>query len=111
MSFWSGLKSDNPRAAKDRLTREAAEALAAEALGFIAADDERLTRYLALSGIEIGSLQAAASQQDFLACVMAYVLEDEQLIVAFAQARSVPPQTVVAAARALGVTPWERGTA
>lgn len=111
MSSWSGLKNATARAARDRVTREAAEALAAEALGFIAADDKRLTRYIALSGIEINSLHAAALQPDFLASVMAYVLEDEQLIVAFAQARSVPPETVVAAARSLGVMPWERGTA
>ena len=49
---------------------QAAEQLAIAALGFIAAEPERLGRFLALTGIGPDSIRAAAREPQFLAGVL-----------------------------------------
>ncbi len=81
--------------------REAAEVLAVAALGFIAADPERLSGFLALSGLDVAHLRAAARDDGFLAGLMAHVAADEQLLLAFAAAQGVAPEEVAGACQAL----------
>ncbi|MBX3531034.1 MAG: DUF3572 domain-containing protein [Rhizobiaceae bacterium] len=92
--------------------REASEALAIEALGFVAADPELLQRFLALTGIEAADIRAAARQSGFLAGVLAFVAAHEPTLLAFAASAGRPAQTVLAAMRALpgGNTSFERST-
>lgn len=80
---------------------EQAEALAVEALGFVAADPELLPRFLALTGIEASGIRAAAREPGFLAGVLQFILAHEPTLLAFAQAADVPPGRVVQALRAL----------
>jgi len=56
--------------------REAAEALAIQALNFLATEPERLGRFLALSGLGPESIRAAAAESGFLANVLAHLGED-----------------------------------
>lgn len=90
----------------------AAEALAIEALGFIAADAELLSRFLAVTGIEAGDVRSAARQSGFLAGVLAFVAAHEPTLLAFAAAAGVKPETALAAMRVLpgGDTSFERTT-
>lgn len=82
--------------------KEAAETLAIQALTFIAADGERLGRFLATSGIGPEGIRAAAREPGFLLGVLDHLIADEKLLVAFAQDAGVGPETVAAAWSALG---------
>jgi Protein of unknown function (DUF3572) len=88
--------------------REAAEALAIQALNFLATEPQRLSRFLALSGLAPGSIRAAAAQPGFLAGVLAHLGEDEALLVAFAAEAGVKPADVDRARRLLAGGDWER---
>jgi Protein of unknown function (DUF3572) len=90
------------------LTLEAAEALAIQALTFIAGDGERLGRFLAVTGIGPAEIRAAAGEPGFLAGVLEYLAADDRLIAAFAAETGVDPADVGRAHAAFGGTPWER---
>jgi|SRR5689334_8320872 uncharacterized protein DUF3572 len=91
-----------------QLTRDRAEALAIQALTFIAGDGERLGRFLAVTGIGPAEIRAAAGEPGFLAGVLDYLASDERLIGAFADEAGVDPNDVGKARAALGGQPWER---
>jgi hypothetical protein len=55
---------------RHQLTKDAAESMAIEVLGFLAEDPARLDRFLALSGLGLHNLQAAAEEPGFLAAVL-----------------------------------------
>lgn len=81
--------------------REEAEALAVNALGFVASDPELLPRFLAITGIEAGSIRQAAREPGFLAGVLHFILAHEPTLVRFAEATGTPPAAVGKALRAL----------
>jgi hypothetical protein len=88
--------------------REAAEALAIQALSYIAQDGERLGRFLSLTGIGPAEIREAAREPGFLAGVLEYVAGDEKLLTDFAKEAGHEPTTVEAARLALGGAAWER---
>ena len=89
------------------LTQEAAEALAIQALTFIAGDGERLGRFLAITGIGPAQIRAAAQEPGFLIGVLDYLAGDERLLSTFAAETSLDPADVGKALAALGGH-WER---
>ena len=91
-----------------QLTQDRAEALAIQALTFIAADGERLGRFLAVTGIGPAEIRAAAGEPGFLAGVLEYMASDESLIGALAIETGVDPADVGKARATLAGTPWER---
>jgi hypothetical protein len=80
--------------------KPSADELAIAALGFLAADPERLARFLALTGLGPQSLRAAAREPGFLSGVLDHVASDESLLLAFAEENGIDPQ-VVERARAM----------
>jgi len=80
------LQKDGPigNLLKNSRDREAAEALALDALAFLAADEERLMRFVALAGLSQHNLRAAAAAPGFLAGVLDHLAGDEPLLLAFA---------------------------
>ncbi len=90
--------------------REAAESLAIQALNFLAEDPARLARFLALSGLDPGSIRSAAAESGFLAGVLEHLGSDEALLVAFATDAGVKPAEVDQARRILAGGDWERET-
>lgn len=92
--------------------REAAEALAVQALGFIASDPALLPRFLAITGIEANQIRAAARQPGFLAGVMQFILAHEPTLLQFAQAAGIDPSEIGRAHNALphGDDTYERST-
>ena len=85
----------------NRQDRENAEALAIRALGFVAADPELLPRFLAISGIEAGSIRQAAREPGFLAGVLQFIAAHEPTLMRFSEESGIPPQQVSAALGAL----------
>jgi hypothetical protein len=92
----------------NRIDREAALALAIQALEYLAQESEQLGRFLALSGLDPTTIRAAARQPEFLAGVLEYILNDERLVVAFTASLDVPPERVAQARAVLMGHSWER---
>lgn len=98
------------KSSRQTIGRDAAEALAIEALGFIAADPELMPRFLALTGIEPAAIRQAAAEPGFLAGVLGFVAAHEPTLLAFAGSAGVDPATIEQARSALpfGDDRWER---
>jgi Protein of unknown function (DUF3572) len=90
------------------IPKEAAEALAVQALTFIAADGERLGRFLASTGIGPAEIRAAAREPGFLAGVLEHLASDEALLTAFAAEAGFDPGDPGKALAVLGSGEWER---
>ena len=88
--------------------REVAEIVAIQALGFIAGEPERLGLFLAESGIGPETLRTAASDPQFLASVLDFVMRDDATVKAFAEASQLHPTNIAAAHQALNDPQWER---
>lgn len=90
------------------LAPEVAEAVAIQALSFIAREPERLGRFLAVTGIGPAEIRTASREPGFLAGVLEYLISDEALLTAFAADAGLRPDDPAKAHAALGGTPWER---
>jgi hypothetical protein len=90
--------------------QRAAEALAIDALGFIAAEPERLGRFLAVTGIGPDSIRQAARELHFLAGVLDHLASDERLLMDFAAEHEVDPDDVMRARDVIAGRRWERDT-
>jgi hypothetical protein len=88
--------------------REVAEIVAVQALGFIAGEPERLGQFLAESGIGPETLRTAASDPQFLASVLDFVMRDDATVKAFAEVSKLHPTNIAAAHQALNDPRWER---
>lgn len=83
--------------AKQSANPDSARSLAVSALGFIAADSDRLNRFLNLTGLGPHNLRTAAADPAFLSSVLDYLIADEQLLVAFAADARLKPEAVARA--------------
>ena len=104
----ASMDARKPLAARPlRISHESASALAIDALAWLAADPERLDRFLALTGIDHGSLRAAASEAGFLSAILDHLCADEATLLAFATDIGKPPEMIGAAREILaGPAPW-----
>src|SRR5512143_253388 len=91
-----------------QFTRADAEALAIQALTFIAGDGERLGRFLAVTGIGPAEIRTAAREPGFLVGVLEYMASDDRLITAFASETGLDPADIDRSRTALTASPWER---
>lgn len=89
------------------MTRERAEAVAVEALSFLGRSPDRLVRFLEVTGMEPGTLRAAARTPSFLAGLMDYVAADEELLLAFAEDAGATPDSVMQARHLLSPTEFQ----
>jgi hypothetical protein len=87
---------------------DSAESLAVSALTFIAADPDRLSRFLGVTGLGPDNLRTAAADPAFLGSVLDYLVADEKLLVEFAADSGLKPEAVARAQAALSRTQdWE----
>lgn len=87
---------------------QSAETVAIQALGWIAADEERLGRFMGLAGLTVDELRLRASEPEFLGGVLDFVLENEALLVEFAATAELKPEAVLRLRRQLpGAPVWE----
>lgn len=73
---------------------DSAATLGLSALTFLAEDESRLERFLAVTGMEPGELRANAARPSFLAAVLEYLLQDEPLLLVFAASKGIEPDTI-----------------
>jgi hypothetical protein len=91
------------------LQPEAAQILALQVLGWIAADDEVFPLFLGATGASIGELRVRAADPVFLAAVLDFLLQDDRWVVAFCDAEGHPysaPQSARAVLPGGAVTNW-----
>jgi hypothetical protein len=82
-----------------RLDRDGAVAIAAQAIAFLATDEDRLGRFLVLTGLSPAELKAGLGQPAFLGAVLDHLLGDEALLLAFAESAGLAPELPAAARR------------
>ncbi len=82
-------------------TYAGAEALALEALAWIAAQDDALGAFLGASGLAPGEVRARAAEPEFLGFVLDFLMQDEAMLCAFAAAAGVSPEAPMRARAAL----------
>jgi hypothetical protein len=86
-----------PPVKQPKLTKSGAESIAIEVLSFLAADAARLDRFLALSGIAVDDLRAAAGEPGFLPAILEHLASDEKLLLAFAAHAGQNPEEIAKA--------------
>jgi hypothetical protein len=77
------------------------ETLALQALAFLAGDDDRLERFIGLTGVDPGSLRTLARDPAGLGSVLDYLLGWEPLLLEFAAAHELKPESIAVARRKL----------
>jgi hypothetical protein len=86
---------------KQSASADSARSIAVSALAFIAADPDRLNRFLNLTGLGPHNLRTAAADPAFMGSVLDYLVGDEELLVAFAADAGLKPEAVARAHTAL----------
>ena len=74
-----------------------AETVALQALAYLAGDEERLQRFLMLTGLTVEDVRARAQDAGFLSGVLDHLLSDEPLLLEFAEEVAIAPESVMKA--------------
>jgi hypothetical protein len=82
-------------------SQEAAETLALQALGWLAASDDLLPVFLGSTGASEADLRARAVDPLFLGAVLDFLMMDDAWVVAFCDSHSVPYEGLMMARAAL----------
>jgi hypothetical protein len=90
------------------ITAETAQLLAVEGLKFIVNDQEVLGRFLSLTGLAPQEVRIAAEEPEFFAGVLAFLMDHEAVLLAFAATAGISPHRVASAHLALSGEPiWD----
>ncbi|MDE2363390.1 MAG: DUF3572 domain-containing protein [Hyphomicrobiales bacterium] len=90
------------------LSRDDAERIAVSGLGFLAAEPERLDRFLALTGLDAAQLREAAAEPGFFLAILDHIAGHEPDLLAFSAESALAPERI-AAARAILAGPQDWG--
>jgi hypothetical protein len=85
-----------------------AEEIGVAGLLFLAADIQRLGRFLALTGLGPSELKAEARTPRVLAAVLDHFLRDESLLLVFAADNRLAPEDIAPAQRVLALRAGEK---
>ena len=88
-------------------SRDDAERLALEALGYLVADEDRLWAFLGATGLEPGTIRQAARTPGFLVAVLDHIAANERLHITLAAALETKPERLMEARRVLAPEPFE----
>jgi hypothetical protein len=78
-----------------------AEIIALNALGFLAAEPDRLRRFMDLSGLGLDAIRTSAADPAFLGAVLDHLLADESLLLVFAADHDISPERILTLRRKL----------
>ena len=84
------------------MTPERADILALEGLGWLAAQDNALERFLNQSGIDAASLRDAAGSREMSVAVLDFLLGNEELLLQFCDSADIAPKQIHLARHVLG---------
>ncbi len=91
----------DPTIARLSTSPDSARSMAVAALSFLAADQERLERFLSVTGLGPHNLRGAAADPGFYGSVLDHLLADEPLLLAFAAEAGLKPEDVARAHQTL----------
>lgn len=77
------------------------DAMGVEILNRLAADPERLGRFIDLTGLRADTLRDVAGRPEFWVALFEYVVSDEPLLLEIAREINEPPERIAAAQRRL----------
>ena len=81
--------------------RNHAEAVALQALGWLAAQPELMERFLIASGTDPGALRARIGDGEFLAAVLDFLLTEDAWVTGFAAEAGLAPEALLSVRAAL----------
>ncbi len=87
---------------KPPLSRKEAEEIAIRALSFLAGDPERISRFMALSGMDPADIAENASSAFFQTALLEHLLSDETLLLTFCGNENIAPELIAPAHHILG---------
>lgn len=87
---------------KSGLTKEEAEMIGVAGLSYLAAEPERIGRFLAVTGLGPESVRAASRDDSFFPALLDYLLANETELLAFAEEMKLDPARIGAARDLLG---------
>ncbi|WP_244622665.1 DUF3572 domain-containing protein [Microvirga brassicacearum] len=90
-----------------KTSADEAEALAVAAFSAIMGDEERMSRFMAVSGLRPDTIREAAGSPRFFAGILDYVVADEPLLIALASEMNVKPERLMGAHMALSPSEFE----
>jgi hypothetical protein len=76
--------------------------LAMRALAFLTRDEDRLSRFLSLTGVDAGDVRALLGDRGFHLAVLDHLAGEEATLLEFVVTEGLPPEAVGRARRALG---------
>lgn len=82
-----------------------ARSIALQSLIFLSQDDERMGRFLALTGVDPADLRSLSQETGFQLALLDHFATDERLLLDFASAEGLEPQQILAARLSLGGDP------
>ena len=101
------MQIDSMNTPLKRVTREEAENVALGAFSLLTSDEERLSRFLAVSGLRPDTIRSAASSPGFFAGILDYVVSDESLLIALAKELNTKPEHIMQAHWTLSPSEFE----
>jgi hypothetical protein len=78
------------------VSAEDAEAMAIQILGWLISQPDLLNRFMALVGVDAGSIRRAAEEPGFLGAVTGFVMAHEPTLLAFCEQNDVRAERVAA---------------
>lgn len=82
------------RVGRERLTREMAEEIGLEALLFLVQDTQRVSDFMAATGIAPDELRRHAREPEMHVAALEYILQDESALLVFAAHAGRPPEFI-----------------
>ncbi len=89
-------------ALRQSASTDSAEAIGIKGLAFLAGSEDELSRFLSLSGLDIGDIRDRAGDPGLLAAVLDHLLSADALLTAFCEAEDLTPKQVHLASHQLG---------
>jgi hypothetical protein len=86
---------------KTALDANSAAAVSLKALAFLAGEQERFDRFMALTGLDPATIRMHASEGEFQSAVLEYLLADEAMLLQFCEAEALAPTLPAEALRLL----------
>jgi hypothetical protein len=83
------------------MKRDQAETVALQGLAFVAADEDRMSRFMALTGLGPDDLRERITDPAFLGGVLDHLLGYEPDLLAFAEEAAIDPALIMRARAAL----------
>ncbi len=83
-----------------------ANEIAIAGLQFIVGDDERLHRFMALTGIDPGNIREASREAGFALAVLDFIGHDDSTVLAFAAESGLKPDEIARARAKLAGPEW-----